>query len=300
MREHICNVCEKNYASANSLWIHNNKYHNTEVTKNKSIKKKIIVNCQHCNKQFNNCSNRTRHEKTCKSNPTNIKSVIQNPDFTLEIVKNLIPEIINGLSINQENISKLQPQIAGNNNISNNPITNSNNPITNNNQITNNSNNSNNSNNNIIISLGNENLSDVISKNDKIKILKQKNDSLLEIIKLVHFGSKYPQFNNIAIQEGKAYQYSDIENKFLETSKENMLYELIENRVNDIYDFNEENKLSISKKIYGFIRSYTNMFEIETKLKRNIDIIEPIIESETNKLVSSNKIKIKSSLYSQI
>jgi hypothetical protein len=135
-------------------------------------------------------------------------------------------------------------------------------------------------------------LSEVISKNDQIKILKQKNDALLEIIKLVHFSSKYPQFHNIAIKEGKAYQYNDIENKFLETPKENMLFDLIENRVNDIYDFNEENKLSVSKKIYEFIRCYTNMFEFETKVKSSINKVEPLIESETYKLLSSKQIKI--------
>jgi hypothetical protein len=290
MVTHKCNVCDKIYASSTSLWTHNKKYHNTTENKNKPVNKKSNIQCQYCEKQFGNYSNRGKHNKICKSNPINIKPVIQNPDITIELINNLIPEIINGLNINQENISKLQPHIAGNNNLqgnnNNSPITNSNNQITNNN--------------NFIISLGNENLSDVISKNDQIKILKQKNDSLLEIIKLVHFGSKYPQFHNIAIKEGKAYQYNDTENKFLEISKENMLYELIENRVNDIYDFNEENKLSISKKIYSFIKSYTNMFEIQTKLERNIYIIEPVIESETNKLLNNKQIKIKSSLYSQI
>jgi hypothetical protein len=71
-----------------------------------------------------------------------------------------------------------------------------------------------------------------------------------------------------------------------------MLYDLIENRVNDICDFNEDNKLSLSKKTYSWIKSYTNMFEIETQVKRSIQQIEPVIELETAKLITNKQIKI--------
>ena len=29
--EYICNICNKNYSSYQSLWIHNKKYHNNKM-----------------------------------------------------------------------------------------------------------------------------------------------------------------------------------------------------------------------------------------------------------------------------
>ena len=68
---HKCNICNKFYASSNSLWNHNKKFHNktvvlcgtTEVvcgTTNKKYK------CTSCNKYFNDRSNKYKHEKICK------------------------------------------------------------------------------------------------------------------------------------------------------------------------------------------------------------------------------------------
>ena len=56
----------------------------------------------------------------------------------------------------------------------------------------------------------------------------------------------------------------------------------------DLYDFNEGNKLNISKKIYSWMKCYTNMFNFETRIKNSIERIEPIIETETYKLLTQN------------
>ena len=50
-----CNICNKNYASINSLWNHNNKYHVTNVvlcgTSNLKTNQKKY-SCNICNKYF--------------------------------------------------------------------------------------------------------------------------------------------------------------------------------------------------------------------------------------------------------
>jgi hypothetical protein len=285
MGKNYCFICSKNYSSSKGLWTHNKKFHNTDENISKPIHKKKIIQCLHCNKQFNHYSNRTKHHKICKQNSSNIKKEDEEDEkVSISLIKKLLPQLIETFNNVADKKSQGQSQLSENNigNDLNGDI------VTN----TNSNNNNNNNNNHITISLGNENLSEIISKNDQIKILNQKTDSLIEIIKLVHFGSKYPQFHNIAIDGEKAYQYNDIDNKFLETPKEDMLYDLIENRVNDICDFNEDNKLSLSKKTYSWIKSYTNMFEIETQVKRSIERIEPIIELESGKLITNKQIKL--------
>ena len=67
-----CISCNKNYASSNSLWNHNKKFHNNNKTKDVTIINQNIekinnsLNCKYCKKKFNYRSNRWYHEKTCK------------------------------------------------------------------------------------------------------------------------------------------------------------------------------------------------------------------------------------------
>jgi uncharacterized Zn-finger protein len=101
MEEHKCNVCDKLYTSPSSLWAHNKKYHNTKDNKYKPVNKKGNIQCQYCDKQFGNFSNRGKHHKICKLNPTNINHDIQKPDITMEIIKTIVPEIVKSLNLSQ-------------------------------------------------------------------------------------------------------------------------------------------------------------------------------------------------------
>lgn len=72
--EYICNICNKNYSSYQSLWIHNKKYHTLKTkndSQNNSHNNHISSNektykCSKCNKNFSCYQNRWRHEKNCK------------------------------------------------------------------------------------------------------------------------------------------------------------------------------------------------------------------------------------------
>ena len=71
--EHKCNICNKTYSSYKTLWTHNKNIHKSE-----EIKKcqNVVINshntdintlkCKFCNKNFQNRSNRYRHEQKCK------------------------------------------------------------------------------------------------------------------------------------------------------------------------------------------------------------------------------------------
>ena len=147
-------------------------------------------------------------------------------------------------------------------------------------------------NNNITISLGNENLSDVLSLQEQVNILKQKNEALEEMIKHVHFNKKYPQFHNIAMDENTGYIYDASSGKFIQVPKEELMIDLIENRMNDICEFNDDNKIGLSKKNHQHIKNYINMFNIDNYVNKKMENIEPIIYTGTQKLLNNKKIKI--------
>jgi hypothetical protein len=303
--KYYCEVCNKSYSTKNSLWNHKKNYHEGSKA-NKSINKKVSLSCLYCNKTFANKSNMNRHKKNCKElpelevvEPVHKNSLGVDLDNVVEKVVDVSKVAINNnktdsiLNFLLENNSLLQPQnqIHGNdNNMPNdsyNPITNSHNSTNNSHNTTNNT-----TNNNITISLGNENLSDVLSLQEQVNILKQKNEALEEMIKYVHFNKKYPQFHNIAMDENTGYIYDAMSQKFIQIPKEELMIDLIENRMNDICEFNDDNKMRLSTKNYEHIKSYVNMFNINQYVNKKMENIEPIIYTGTQKLLNGKRIKI--------
>lgn len=65
-----CELCKTNYKSCQSLWNHNNKFHNNV---NNIVKK---YKCSKCQKEFAHFQSRWRHEKTCTVNGMNIVNEI--------------------------------------------------------------------------------------------------------------------------------------------------------------------------------------------------------------------------------
>jgi hypothetical protein len=118
-RSYSCNICNKEYSSYKSLWNHNHKFHNTNVSlnipniptniptnipnipnipniNNVTDNAKININvsklhCSICNKQFSSTQNRWKHEnRVCKNklNATNkVNNDIKQKELELEITK---------------------------------------------------------------------------------------------------------------------------------------------------------------------------------------------------------------------
>jgi hypothetical protein len=87
-RSYHCKLCDKDYSSYKTLWTHNSKYHINEkdncchdVVTNVVICGTSKLNCQYCQKLFNDRSNKYRHEKNCKQ-----KDII-NDKMKLELLK---------------------------------------------------------------------------------------------------------------------------------------------------------------------------------------------------------------------
>ena len=101
---HFCNVCNKNYKTANGLWKHNNKYHKEK----EELKKESL--CCYCDKKLSDRHSKWRHEKICtnrnKEDINSIKSELTKLKSELEIVKNKPSTINNINNINKGIINK--------------------------------------------------------------------------------------------------------------------------------------------------------------------------------------------------
>lgn len=222
--EYICKICNKKYSSYQSLWIHNKKFHTVPVMDNTIkevynstnivivcntnelvVQKKIYV-CLFCRRNFNDRSNKAKHQHIC------------------EIKINIIDE---NIKLKNEN-EKLK----------NNKIITINN---NNNHITNNINNGKIINNITKVTLGSEDLSK-LSKKDKKIILSSGYNSLITLIDLLNLNKNYPQFNNLKITNMNskyAKTYNEELKNYETVNKKYLIEDLIGYRtanLKEIYD----------------------------------------------------------------
>ena len=259
----FCNKCNKEYASYMSLWNHNKKFHSN---KNEIINdNNIIINCTYCTKILKNKYLLTKHLTRCKLNPSNkvklnttdntntnntntntnnnTNNTNNNTNNTNNNINNevklkiILAEVemektkfeTEKLKLEQMNkeldILKLKQKSlksTTNNNIKN---------I--NNQLLNNSNNVTNNNNFNIIALGKENILELLTTIEKKGIMQSKFSCLEDIVDLVHC-SNYNQFKNIVITNLKddfAYKYDDNKNTFICVDKDELIYELVDERL---------------------------------------------------------------------
>lgn len=277
MRDLYCTICEKYYNTSRALWNHNKRYHNTIDTSVKVRTKSNIIKCNYCKTKFAHTSSKYKHQKNCKENPENIKTKIvidnsresENNGITKSVV-NLASQIIanpsNGNKDNNKNNSSLNSHSYNKTHSDNINIA--------------------------IISLGNENVTDTLTAQEQQNIIKQANKSLEELIKIVHFNKKYPQFQNIAINDDRAYTFSQSDAKFIEQPKDDLIYDIIKHRVNDLHDINDEHKIYLPKKSHTFMNTYIKMFRTKDHYERHAKKIEKVISKGTNDLLSSKKMKL--------
>jgi hypothetical protein len=285
-----CYICAKEYKNSKSLYAHNSKFHNTRT---------LTFRCGNCNKKFPRKCNLARHKKYCYSNED---------DETPELLD--LPNLINTQPLNTQPLNK-QPLNKQLNNQINKPeknINSANSDIIQGDYNTMGNNNvSNNISNNVsfnqikIVPLGQENLSEVLNATEQINILNKKYQALEEMIKYVHFNDKYPQFQNMMVTDlsrTHAYKYDNNKNDYIVVKKQDLLNDIIENRVDDIGEFynNHFQKLSkasqqaVGKYIEKIINDETNN---EGKyLKGKKKAIELIMYNNT-KMVKKKLLKLK-------
>lgn len=274
---YLCNVCNKEYSSYQSLWNHNKTYH--------IIKKKIAkqINdpfyyCTKCNSKFVNKYTLQSHIKLNKcidlnnylelnqsqkiSAPVPIPVPVQIPVQTQEINTINNDEIklkleqtklemekikLEHIRLEIEKIDKEKEflEFKINNKLATNTNTNSNNSVKSINNLLN-SNNTN-SNNNItnnfkIYNLGSENVLETLTLAEKKEIIKARFSCLETATEIITCG-KYNQFKNIILTNLKdeyAFKFDRKLNKFICGDKNEIMSEFIDERLGNIKEIFEE------------------------------------------------------------
>jgi hypothetical protein len=299
-----CNICNKNYKDKSGIWYHNKKYHGrkssdeslkTSDKENKSsdeslktsdkenkISEKNINNyeCTKCHKNFNNRKTKWSHEKKC-NNIIDYKLLFEKEEkeknelklmFEKQIIeiKNQLIETMNkNCKVHPKTLQKINKQL------------NCNNMVKNTNNITYN-----------IIGLGHENLTEVFSRKEKMAILKNRFYCLPDLVEYTHFNDKYPQFKNILItntQNTLAYKYDSMKKQFLAVNKDELLDDIVDERMCDINSFYEELENDLDEKTKEIIEKVIDKIENDPAYKElKKKDIKLIIYNNRKKVVKDN------------
>ena len=322
-----CDLCNKIYKSYQSLWNHNKKFHvngDTFVIQNNPIHENVensakthTLICKFCNRNFNFRNNRWKHEQVCKQNHIKKKEEekakeLEKKKLELEIAKenNRLAKENNKLAKEQAKILKLKIKLQNSPEVDNPTMQKMNDSLIKNkeNNIQNsynanstinstvNSNNTINIVNNIfqIKQLGNENIVETLTIDEKNAIIYDDNSAFEKLIKIVHCDGKYPQFQNVIVTDDKndpsVYNFDEetgIFNKIANTNKvmDTMVTERVKN-LKEIYDdFDKKNMIS-----NGYQRKNNYFFEnMEKKTYKNVEIknVKNLLFDSQDKITSN-------------
>ncbi len=297
-KKYTCKICNKEYKTYKSMWHHKNKYHNDiqkndqkmtinmtnndqsmtnndhSTTNNEEAKENKLTDntiCMYCNKKLSAYTHLRRHLKTCKMKEAmvkeneELKKMNEIKDKEMKEMKKSLDELKKIMLDMMNKKCKMHPKTLQ-------KMINSNN-ITINNNIQ-------------YIELGDEELSKVFSKKEKLKILCGLGSPMDKIIKHTHLNNDYPQFQTIIITNIKgnqAYIYNKNLKKFIVMDKAEILESLILTRFDDLEEFYEECKDKIDphqrdclEKL--FMLKYNDKYYLDSSKEYNV-----IIYNECNK-----------------
>ena len=260
-----CDQCKKIYSSYQSFWIHNKKFHkntNIDTTINTTIDTTIDTNitidankikCNYCNKYYKTKYILTNHLKICHFKKHFDKQNLEllNLEFIQKQLEQIKSEEIKLEQIKLEQIKEEKELLKLKLKSSKSTKTSNNIKITNNLLQNNNFN---------IISIGREDICDILTQIEKKEILDSRYSCLEKIVDLVHCG-KYNQFKNIIITNLKdkyAYKYDNNKKKFICIDKDEAISDLIDERLENIRELYEE--LSTTNKINDFTKQIIKEF----------------------------------------
>jgi len=297
-----CTICKKFYSSKSSLWNHNKSKHNIKNEKLKNHQ------CSFCNKNYSCYQSKWRHQKNCTQQkliiPEPIKHEIEKIKEENERLKEdkkksdeiirLQKKLINCKRLDTKTFkaaNKILMERSYNHSYNNN--TNSNNTI----------------NNNIhFVSIGNEDLTNVLTEQQKRQIINARLGSIEKIVEIAHC-SNMNKFKNIVITNLKdnfAYKYDEQKGYFVSITKHDLLEELITYRMTDIEEIYDEleatNKINdFTKKIIcNFLEKMNDNEEPYTDNDIKYDNFKSYKKQNIKILLYNNQDKIAKDIYMRI
>ena len=284
-----CSICNNSFINIKGLQKHRRNMHTIYCIDIERRKDEIqnCYSCQYCEKEYRLAKSRWAHEKKCK-----IEKEKRDEEKRILELKN--QQLEQDLKDHKDQIIKLQKKLLSSKRLDtktfkavnkilmdrshSNNITNSNNVINNNNNYP-------------ILSLGNEDLVNVLTMEQKKLIMNSRLGSLEKIVQITHCG-ELNQFKNIIItnlKDNYAYRYDDKVGYFVTVPKNDLLEDVIMNRVMDIETIYDE--LQTANKIDPKTKKLIQDF-----LDKMANNDEPFFDNETKydnfKTYKTNNIKI--------
>ena len=272
-----CSICNKIYSSNSSLYNHKRNIHNLK----KNITKENH-HCRYCNKEYLMYKSKWKHEKKCNKKDT--------PEDTAAVS---IPEPIQKeMDKMKEQIQKLQEKLLSSKRLDNKTFKSLNKILIERSTINSHNNNTiNNTNNYQIVSIGNEDLANVLTMQQKKQILNSKLNSLEKLVEIAHCG-EMNQFKNIIItnlKDNYAYKYDETKGYFIAVPKNTLLDNLIMVRLTDIEAIYDELKTAnkIDDRTKRIIQNFLDKME-----NTETPVIENDVKYENYKSFKIDNIKI--------
>jgi hypothetical protein len=284
--EYNCNICNKKYASYQSLWIHNKKYHNkknNKTSKNMSISSKQEEKefvCEHCTKGFSRNDNLKRHYNTCKK----YKETIDKVDS--KILYQEIVKLKEEIEKSKEEIEKLKKK--PNKKIINigtiNTLNNNNHNIIN------------------ICNIGDEDIN-LLLPDDKNHIMEQGLNSIITLAERLNFNEKLPQhhiFYTSAINDKYVNVYDKKTNTIVKKSKKEIYDVALMNYLTKLEQINKNYKYSKSKQFadkLNTLKSFILQKKGKNEFHNQLNMIsynnKNIISSTWNQLLTDDNITVE-------
>jgi hypothetical protein len=256
LKNYICEICNTEYKSRQSLWNHKHKFHSTNTTpksanidvKNdisppKSANIGVNINeyvCEFCNYEFTRKDSLKKHINRCKQKNNIIQKQNEEMQKQLNEMKSMIAELLKTRKIHPKTLQKINNNLI-NNNINNGTV-----------------------NNTTIVKFGSVNINSVLTPKEVMGVLLKPFLSTEECINLIHFNDKRPQYNNIFITNLKddlAYVYDGT--KFTTVTKNDVIMELIDNYVEQVEISFEENRDKMPESKIKCVENYLNLINSE-------------------------------------
>ena len=294
--KYSCKICNKDYSSHSSLCNHNKKFHqnitnnfndvntyvnnvntnvnivNTNVNNVNNINK--IISCDKCNKIFTSRQAKSLHiKKYCKILNNELEKLDkENKQKELELllkkeeakILQLKLKLQKADKVDNITLNKLNKMLLKHNN----RIKNSFNNNTINNTI-------NVQNNFQLVGFGKEEITELLTNNEKKLIMNSKYGCLEKLIEIVHCG-KYNQFKNVILTNMKdnyMYKYDEVKGCFVLGTKSEIMNSLVDGKLYDldvIYnDLLDKNK--IDEKTKNCIEDFINRIHTNDEKFTDID-----------------------------
>jgi len=307
--QETCSVCNNIYSNKKSLLKHRRAVHGIYCVTKERRKNETTdcYKCSYCDKEYKIPQSRWQHEKKCKIEKEKKDEQMlvlkeENEELRNELVKNEMYK-----TKQKEEIIKLQKKLLSSKRLdtktfkSLNKLLMERSMVNSNNTITNNT--INNNYHQHIVAVGNEDLLNVLTMQQKQQILNCRLNSLEKLVEITHCG-EMNQFKNIIVtnlKDNYAYRYDASKGYFVAVPKNSMLDNLVMLRVTDIEAIYDElkaaNKIDAKTKmiIQNFLDKMENedtpVFENDTKYENyksfKIDNIKILLYNNQDKVTKN-------------